>query len=192
MGLSSALETLSGQAYGGKQYHMLGIHMQRAMFVLLLVSIPLTIIWANTRSILTLLSSSCAKSWTRFSKESLQNIPTSLKLSIPSDIMVCLELWPFGMMVLLFGHLPNPELETSVLSICTRVSNELGVGHPKAAHLAVCVGLAMVIAEGISMGLVFILIHNIWGYAFSNEVEVVKYVAIMMPILAISNFLDGF
>ncbi|KAH7528672.1 hypothetical protein FEM48_Zijuj05G0096900 [Ziziphus jujuba var. spinosa] len=178
MGLSSVLETLTGQAYGEKQYHMLGIHMHRAMFVLLLVSIPLAIIWANTRSILTLVghnasiaaeagqmldleievamassisywinvllldlyvkfSSSCAKSWTGFSKESLQNIPISLKLAIPSAVMVC-----------------------------TRVSNVLGAGHPEAARLA--------------------------GYAFSNEVEVVKYVAIMMPILAISDFLDGF
>ncbi|XP_060670607.1 protein DETOXIFICATION 16-like isoform X2 [Ziziphus jujuba] len=303
MGLSSALETLSGQAYGAKQYHMLGIHMQRAMFVLLIVSIPLAVIWANTRSILTFLgqdaaisaeagqyarfmipslfaygllqcfirflqtqsivfpmmlscgittlihiilcwilvlksglgnrgaalansisywinvlllglyvkfSSSCAKSWTGFSKESLRNIPTFLKLAIPSAVMVCLEMWSFEMMVLLSGLLPNPELETSVLSIClntaatvwmipfglssavsTRVSNELGAGHPDAARLAVHVVLVMAITEGLLVGLVLILIRNIWGYAFSNELEVIKYVAIMMPILALSNFLDG-
>lgn len=52
MGMSSALDTLSGQCYGAKQYHMMGIHMQRAMFVLLLVCIPLAIISANTRIIL--------------------------------------------------------------------------------------------------------------------------------------------
>ena len=52
MGMASALDTLSGQSYGAKQYHMLGIHMQRAMFVLLLVSIPLSVIWANTEIIL--------------------------------------------------------------------------------------------------------------------------------------------
>nr|XP_048329480.1 protein DETOXIFICATION 16-like isoform X2 [Ziziphus jujuba var. spinosa] len=274
MGLSSALETLSGQAYGAKQYHMLGIHMQRAMFVLLIVSIPLAVIWANTRSILTLLgqdaeisaeagqcarimipsifaygllqcfirflqaqniifpmmlscgittlihmilcwilvlksglgnrgaalansisywinvlllglyvkfSSSCAKSWTGFSKESLQNIPTFLKLAIPSAVMVCLNtaatVWmiPFG----LSG------------AVSTRVSNELGAGHPDAARLAVRVVLVMAIIEGLLVGLVLILIRNIWGYAFSNELEVIKYVAIMMPILAVSNFLDG-
>lgn len=52
MGMASALDTLCGQSYGAKQYHMLGIHMQRAMFVLLLVSIPLAVIWANTEPIL--------------------------------------------------------------------------------------------------------------------------------------------
>lgn len=52
MGMGSALDTLCGQSYGAKQYHMLGMHMQRAMFVLLLVSIPLAFIWANTGPIL--------------------------------------------------------------------------------------------------------------------------------------------
>lgn len=181
MGMSSALDTLSGQCYGAKQYHMMGIHMQRAMFVLLLVCIPLAIISANTRIILialgqdtdisaeagkfarfnipslfayallqclvrflqtqnivfpmmlssgitTLLhipicwvlvfksglggrgaalansisywinvlflalyirfSSSCAKTWTGFSKEAFHNVVTFLKLAIPSAVMV--------------------------------------------------------------------------------------------------------
>lgn len=44
--MGSALETLCGQAYGAKQYHMLGIHMQRGMLVLLAISIPISIIWA--------------------------------------------------------------------------------------------------------------------------------------------------
>lgn len=73
----------------------------------------------------------------------------------------------------------------------TRVSNELGAGHPEAARLAVCVVIVMAITEGVLVGLVLILIRNIWGYAYSDEVEVVKYVATMMPILAISNLLDG-
>nr|XP_015882953.2 protein DETOXIFICATION 16-like [Ziziphus jujuba var. spinosa] len=303
MGLSTALETLSGQAYGAKQYDKMGIYMQRAMVVLLLVSIPLAIIWANTTSILTFLgqdaaiaaeagqyarfmipslfaygllqslirflqtqnivfpmmlscgvttllhviicwvlvfksglgnrgaavansisywinvlflglyvkfSSSCAKTWTGFSKESLRNIPTFLKLAIPSAVMVCLEMWSFEMMVLLSGLLPNPVLETSVLSISlntagivwmipfglsaavsTRVSNELGAGHPEAARLAVTVVLIVAITEGLLVGAVLILIRNVWGYAYSNETEVVKYVATMMPILALVNFIDG-
>ncbi|CAK9185605.1 unnamed protein product [Ilex paraguariensis] len=303
MGMASALDTFCGQSYGAKQYCMLGIHMQRAMFILLLVSIPLAIISANTSVILktlgqnpeiseeaglyarymipclsaygllqclnrflqtqnnvypmmlisgvtTLLhllvcwilvfksglgsrgaalansisywinvvllalyvrySSSCSETWAGFSKEALHDIVTFIKLAIPSAVMVCLEMWSFEMMVLLSGLLPNPEMETSVLSISlntaatvwmipsglsaavsTRVSNELGAGHPKTARLAVCVVLCMTITEGILVGLVLILIRNILGYAYSNEVEVVRYVAIMLPILAASNFMDG-
>ncbi|KAI3463748.1 hypothetical protein Pfo_020411 [Paulownia fortunei] len=131
-------------------------------------------------------------------------------LELPSLQQSCFEAWSFEMMVLLSGLLSNPELETSVLSIClntaitvwmipfglscavsTRVSNELGAGHPRAARLAVRVVLVMAISEGILVGLVLSLIHNIWGYAYSNEIEVVSYVATMMPILAASNFMDG-
>ena len=46
------MDTLCGQAFGAKQYHMLGIHMQRAMVVLTLVSIPIAFIWAYTGQIL--------------------------------------------------------------------------------------------------------------------------------------------
>ncbi|KAF1859532.1 hypothetical protein Lal_00010116 [Lupinus albus] len=304
MGLASALDTLCGQSYGAKQHKMLGIQMQRAMFILMIVSIPLSFIWANTKSILLFLgqdpeisieagnyaqlmiptifaygllqclnrflqtqnivfpmmlfagmttllhilvcwfmvfksglggrgaavansisywvnvlmlllyvkfSPSCKETWTGFSKEALKNIPQFLLLAIPSAVMVCLEMWSFELMVLLSGLLPNPKLETSVLSVClntaatvwmipfglsgavsTRISNELGAGNPKAARLAVFVVLAMTLIMAIIVGTVIILIRNIWGYAYSNEVEVVKYVAIMMPILAISSFLDSF
>ncbi|KAK4256570.1 hypothetical protein QN277_006276 [Acacia crassicarpa] len=303
VGMSSALDTLCGQSYGAKQHHMLGIHMQRAMLVLMTVSIPIAIVWAKTGSILILLgqdpeisaeagqyaqflipclfahgllqclnrflqtqnivfpmmfssgvttllhiltcyimvfksglgsrgaalanaisywvnvlilslyvkfSPSCAKTWPGFLKEALHGIPTFLRLAIPSAVMVCLEMWSFEMMVLLSGLLPNPKLQTSVLSIClntasvvwmipfglsgavsTRVSNELGAGHPRTARLAVCVVLVMAITEGIVVGTVLILIRNIWGKAYSSEIEVVKYVATMIPILAISHFLDG-
>ncbi|KAL9330318.1 hypothetical protein ACSQ67_005321 [Phaseolus vulgaris] len=303
VGVASALDTLCGQSYGAKQHHMLGIHMQRAMLVLMIVSIHLAFFWANTSSILTALgqdpeisaeagqyarlmipslfaygllqclnkflqtqnivfpmvfssgvttllhiaicwtmvfkfglgnrgaaianaisywinvlililyvkfSPSCSKTWTGFSKEALHGIPSFLRLAIPSAVMVCLEMWSFEMMVLLSGLLPNPKLEASVLSIClntsttawmipfglsgavsTRVSNELGAGHPRAARLAVYFVFVMAIIEGTLIGAVMILMRNIWGYAYSNEVEVVQYVAIMLPILALSIFLDA-
>ncbi|OIT05355.1 PREDICTED: protein DETOXIFICATION 16-like [Nicotiana attenuata] len=303
MGMSSALDTFCGQSYGAKQYHMLGIHMQRAMIILSLVSIPLAVIWANTGPILKLLgqdpsiadeaghyalyfipgifaygllqcvvrflqtqsivipmvlcagvttlihllvcwilvfksglggkgaalacsisywlnflflalyvkfSPSCAKTWTGLSKEALKDMLSFIRLAIPSAIMVCLEMWSFELMVLLSGLLPNPQLETAVLSVClntaatvwmipfglsaaisTRVSNELGAGHPQIARLALYVVLAVAVTEGLVLGLVLILIRNVWGYAYSNETEVVRYIATMMPLLAASNFLDG-
>ncbi|CAN6915915.1 unnamed protein product [Brassica oleracea] len=52
MGTASALETLCGQSYGAKMYGKLGIYMQRAMFVLLILSIPLSVVWAYTENIL--------------------------------------------------------------------------------------------------------------------------------------------
>uniref|UniRef100_A0A494G9Q0 Protein DETOXIFICATION n=2 Tax=Pentapetalae TaxID=1437201 RepID=A0A494G9Q0_SOLLC len=54
MGTASALETLCGQSYGAKMYGKLGIFMQRAMFVLLILSVPLSIVWFYTEDILVL------------------------------------------------------------------------------------------------------------------------------------------
>ncbi|MFQ6640386.1 hypothetical protein Gotur_014332 [Gossypium turneri] len=42
LGMASALETLCGQAFGAKQYHMLGLYMQRSWIVLLLCCYPFT------------------------------------------------------------------------------------------------------------------------------------------------------
>jgi len=50
--MANALDTFCGQSYGAKQYHLLGIQTQRAMLVLVLSSIPLALIWANTTQIL--------------------------------------------------------------------------------------------------------------------------------------------
>lgn len=41
LGMASALETLCGQAYGAKQYDMLGVYLQRSWIVLLFTSILL-------------------------------------------------------------------------------------------------------------------------------------------------------
>lgn len=304
LGMGSALETLCGQSYGAKQYHMLGIQMQRAMLTLTLISIPIALIWFYTPTIFIFLgqdqeisngagtfirwmipslfaygllqclnkflqtqnivvpmmissgitallhivlcwvlvfvlgfgikgaalantisnwmnvfflgiyvkfSPSCKDTWTGFSKEALHDVVSFLKLAVPSAIMICLEYWTFDMVVLLSGLLPNPQLETSVLSISlntcwmvymisvglggaisTRVSNELGARRPKGARLAVCVVVVIAILEGVIVATVTILVRNVWGKLYSNDEEVIKYVAKMMPLLALSDFLDGF
>ncbi|KAK7314619.1 hypothetical protein VNO77_33146 [Canavalia gladiata] len=55
IGMSSALDTFCGQSYGAQQYHMVGIHMQRAMVVIMIITIPLSIIWAYLGPILVVL-----------------------------------------------------------------------------------------------------------------------------------------
>ncbi|XP_050373346.1 protein DETOXIFICATION 16-like [Argentina anserina] len=303
VGMCSALDTFCGQSYGAKQYRMLGIHMQRAMVVLLLVSIPLAIIWYNAGKILQFLgqdpeissaagdyarlmipcifayailqcharflqtqnnvnpmiistgtatllhllicwvlvyktslgykgaavanavtywinalllcvyvriSPSCKKTWTGFSKEAFHGLPTFLRLSIPSAVMLSLEIWSFEMLVLTSGFLPNPKLEASVLSISlntcamaymiplafsgaasTRVSNHLGAGKPRLARQAAYVSLCLVLVEGSIGAAVMIFGRKIWGYCYSNEEQVVNYVSEMLIFVAISHFVDG-
>lgn len=302
-GMGSALDTLCGQSYGAQQYHMLGVHMQRAMIVLLLSSVPIAFVWANTGYILTALgqdpeiaaeaglyarfmipsifayallqchmrflqaqnivfpmmistgittllhvlncwilvfksglgnkgaalanatsywinllmlalyvnfSPACKKTWTGFSKDAFNNVLHFLRVGIPSALMVCLEIWSFEMVVLLSGRLPNPKLETSVLSISlntcalvymmafglggavsTRVSNELGAGRPHAARLAVCVAVSMFMVNGIVVSSIMILVRRQWGKCYSNEERVVAYVAAMIPLVAVTYIFDG-
>ncbi|OIW06461.1 hypothetical protein TanjilG_05232 [Lupinus angustifolius] len=52
LGMSSALGTLCGQAYGAKQYNMLGLHLQRSWIVLLVASTILLPIFIFTTPIL--------------------------------------------------------------------------------------------------------------------------------------------
>ncbi|XBJ13941.1 hypothetical protein VPH35_006051 [Triticum aestivum] len=114
-------------------------------------------------------------------------------------------------MVLLSGLLPNPKLETAVLSICLntnsltgtvpnglsaaisrRVSNELGAGRRRPALLAARVVILLAFIVGTAEGLVMVLVRRLWGYAYNNDKEVIDYVARMMLILSISVFFDGF
>eukprot|EP00253_Pinus_taeda_P006322 PITA_06322 len=55
LGMASALQTLCGQAYGAKQYHMMGIYMQRSCIVLFFVAILLLPIYIFATPILKLL-----------------------------------------------------------------------------------------------------------------------------------------
>ncbi|KAM3741303.1 hypothetical protein ACB098_08G166100 [Castanea mollissima] len=279
LGMGSALETLCGQAYGAKQYHMVGVHTQRAMLTLLSLSIPLAIIWYYTSNILIALhqdneisneagvlnrwmipslfaygilqclnrflqtqnkvipmlissgftallhvlvcwvlvskiklgikgaalaisisnwvnvillaiylrfSPACKKTWTGFSKEALHDILSFLKLGVPSAIMICFEYWSFEMIVFLSGLLPNPKLETSVLSISlntcwmvymisvglgaaisTRVSNEMGAGCPHGARLALRVLITFALSEGATIAVTTLLVRNVWGKLYS-------------------------
>ncbi|KAL9682371.1 hypothetical protein QQ045_014167 [Rhodiola kirilowii] len=276
--MSSALDTLCGQAYGAKQFRLVGIHLQRAIVVQLATCILLTALWANTGRILKAIgqneeiaetagvyalylipcvyghaflqsqvkflqtqsivfpmvllsgltflfhailcwimlsksnlgyrgaalsttmsvwlsqhvfiysmyikfSANCKETWPGFSTEALSGIRFHLRLAIPSTLMVCLEFWTFELMVLLSGLLPNPQLQTSVLTITlntstllfmvsfgfgaaisTRISNELGAGNPQAAKLAIRIVLAIYIVVGLALTLVLILVRRAWGY----------------------------
>ncbi|GJM90906.1 hypothetical protein PR202_ga07231 [Eleusine coracana subsp. coracana] len=63
------------------------------------------------------ISPACERSWTGFSREAFRGVAGFLKLAVPSAVMVCMKWWSFEIMVLLSSRLPNPKLETAVLSI---------------------------------------------------------------------------
>lgn len=52
LGMASALQTLCGQSFGAKQYHMLGIHLQRSWIVMLTATLLLLPIFIFTTPLL--------------------------------------------------------------------------------------------------------------------------------------------
>ncbi|MED6220154.1 Protein DETOXIFICATION 12 [Stylosanthes scabra] len=272
MGLASGLETISGQAYGAQQYQRVGMQTYTAIFSLILVSVPLSIVWFNIERILVFLgqdpliayeaakfmlwlvpallayailqplvryfqmqsllipmlitscivfcvhiilcwalvfktelknvggalsfsisiwlnviilglymrySSACAKTRAPLSMDILKGTQEFFRFAIPSAVMICLEWWSFELIILLSGMLPNPQLETSVLSVClntiatvycipygigaaasTRISNELGAGNPEAARIVEVVDYVTVMAPLVCLSVIFDSMHG--------------------------------
>ncbi|KAJ6429833.1 hypothetical protein OIU84_021270 [Salix udensis] len=260
-GMASALETLCGQAYGAKQYTKLGAQTYTAIFCLILVCIPISVIWIymgkilhfigqdpaisreagrftmwlvpalfayatlqpltryfQTQSfIMPMLISSCATlcfhiplCWALVYKELFYGIGEFFRFAIPSAVMICLEWWSFELLILLSGLLPNPELETSVLSVClttittvngipfglaaaasTRIANELGAGNPRAARFVVYAVMFLAVSETIIVASALFASRRVFGYLYSNEKEVVDYVTAMAPLVCLSIIMDS-
>ncbi|XP_057478008.1 protein DETOXIFICATION 12-like [Actinidia eriantha] len=147
-------------------------------------------------------SSSCEKTRAPIFMEVLRGVGEFFSFAIPSAVMICLEWWSFELLILLSGLLPNPELETSVLSVClntiatlyaipyglgaavsTRVSNELGAGNPQ--------GTRVVITETTIVSATLFACRRVFGYTFRNEKEVVDYVTAMAPLVCLSVIMDS-
>ena len=78
----------------------------------------------------------------------------------------------------------------TLTSCSTRVSNELGAGRPQAARLAAWVVVLLALMVTAIGGLVMVLVRNLWGYAYSSDERVIKYIARMLPLLAVSFLFD--
>ncbi|XP_028060179.1 protein DETOXIFICATION 12-like isoform X3 [Camellia sinensis] len=252
LGMASALETLCGQAYGAQQYKKLGTQTHTAIFSLIIVCLPLSIIWIYMGKILIFIgqdplisreavfksglnnlggalaidisnwlnviflvlymkySSSCEKTRVPISMDVVRGVGEFFRFAIPSAVMICVQWWSFEFLILLSGLLPNPELETSVLSVClntvttlysipygfgaavsTRVSNELGAGNPQGARVAVFAVMFLTITETTIVSATLFATRSIFGYTFSNEKEVVDYVTAMAPLVCLSVILDS-
>ncbi|KAL1323138.1 hypothetical protein HN51_068185 [Arachis hypogaea] len=155
-------------------------------------------------------SSSCEKSKIVFSSNALKCISEFLQYAIPSGLMFCFEWWSFELLTLFSGLLPNPQLETSILSVClntttlhffipyavgasasTRVSNELGAGNPKAAKGIIRVIVTVAVTEAVIVSSFFICFRNVLGNAYSNDMQVIENVAKMAPLLCVSVIADS-
>ncbi|KAH9681388.1 protein DETOXIFICATION 12 [Citrus sinensis] len=155
-------------------------------------------------------STASAESRAPISMELFRGIGEFFHFAIPSAVMVCLEWWSFELLILMSGLLPNPQLETSVLSVClstiqtlsaipyglgaaVRVSNELGAGNVQRARVAVYAVVFMAVMETIIVSASLFASRRVFGYVFSNEGQVVDYVTstTMAPLVCFSVIMDS-
>ncbi|THG14285.1 hypothetical protein TEA_021870 [Camellia sinensis var. sinensis] len=169
-------------------------------------------IWLNVIFLILYMkySSSCEKTRVPISMEVLWGVGEFFSFAIPSAVMICLESWSFELLILLSGLLPNPQLETSVLSVClntvatlyaipygfgaavsTRVSNELGAGNPQGARVAVFAMMFLAVAETTIVSATLFACRRVFGYTFSNEKEVVDYFTAMAPLVCLTVIMDS-
>ncbi|KAM0843259.1 hypothetical protein ACQ4PT_057826 [Festuca glaucescens] len=214
-GLSGSLETLCGQGYGAKVYHMLGVYLQASIVTSALSSVLVSLLWLYTEPLLIflhqdpevsrmaavflrytipaqfaygfiqcilrflqtqsvvmplvafsllplvfhvgithasvhylglgfagpamttsvslwlscvmlaayiILSERFKRTWGGFSTEAFQYVLPGLKLAVPSAVMVCFEYWSFEILVLLAGLMPDSQMSTSIIAMCTNRS----------------------------------------------------------------------
>lgn len=74
----------------------------------------------------------------------------------------------------------------------TRVSNELGAGHPIRAKIAMGVTLRLSILLALAVVLALAFGHNTWAAFFSNSPSIINQFASMIPLLLISITIDSF
>uniref|UniRef100_A0ACD5UEN2 Uncharacterized protein n=1 Tax=Avena sativa TaxID=4498 RepID=A0ACD5UEN2_AVESA len=302
LGMASALETLCGQSYGAKQYHMMGIYLQRSwiivstcavlMLPIFLFTEPLLVligqdprisavagiisVWyipatfanvcnftlqmylqAQSKNIVTtylailnlgahlflswlftvklhlglagvmasmvvamwipalgqlvfVLCGACPLTWTGFSSQALTGLFPTLKLSLSSGVMLCLEVWYSTILVLLTGYMKNPEVALDALSIClningweimisigflaaagVRVSNELGAGSARKAKFAIANVVTTSFFIGLVLFLFFLFFRGKLSYMFTTSEEVAAAVADLSPLLAVSILLNS-
>ncbi|KAA8530603.1 hypothetical protein F0562_005312 [Nyssa sinensis] len=155
-------------------------------------------------------SAACKNTRMTFSKDAFLGIGEFFRFAVPSAVMVCLKWWSLELLILLSSFFPNPKLETSVLSMCltistlhftipygfgaaasTRVSNELGAGNPQVAQVAVWVVMFLAVTETAIVSTTLFCCRHVLGYAYSNDKQVVDYIAAMAPLISLSIVMDS-
>ncbi|KAI5021193.1 hypothetical protein ZWY2020_055038 [Hordeum vulgare] len=146
--------------------------------------------------------------WKGFSAEAFSYVLPTIKLAMPSAIMVCLEYWAIELLVLIAGLLPGSTESTSLIAICAStqaisymitygfsaavryhpVSNEIGAGGQRGA---VMVTMKLSVLLALSFILLLIVGHGLWASLFTGSAVMAAKFAAITPLLTISIVLDS-
>ncbi|KAL9375982.1 hypothetical protein Peur_032861 [Populus x canadensis] len=152
----------------------------------------------------------CKEGWRGFSWSAFEDIWSFVALSIASAVMLCLEIWYMMSIVILTGHLDNAVIAVGSLTIClninglelmvflginaaisVRVSNELGLGHPRAAKYSVYVTVFQSLVIGLVCMAVVLIAKDYFAYIFTSSKVMQVATSKLAFILAITMVLNS-
>ncbi|KAH6760589.1 MATE efflux family protein [Perilla frutescens var. frutescens] len=152
----------------------------------------------------------CKDGWKGFSWAAFRDIWAFVGLSLASAVMLCLEIWYMMSIIILAGNLRDAVTAVGSLSICmnidgwemmvfvgvnaaisVRVSNELGLGHPRAAKYSVYVTLFQSLLIGILCMIVVLATRNHFAVIFTDSPTMQQAVAHLSVLLGITMLLNG-
>ncbi|KAK4571511.1 hypothetical protein RGQ29_030086 [Quercus rubra] len=152
----------------------------------------------------------CNEGWTGLSWLAFKEIWAFVRLSLASAVMLCLEIWYFMSIIILTGHLDNAVVAVGSLSICmningweamlfiginaaisVRVSNELGLGHPRAAKYSVYVTVFQSLLIGIFFMVVILITKDYFAVIFTSSTELQEAVSRLAILLGVTMVLNS-
>ncbi|KZT40355.1 MATE efflux family protein [Sistotremastrum suecicum HHB10207 ss-3] len=131
-----------------------------------------------------------------------------VKLAIPGIIMVGTEWWAFEIVAIAAGRLGSLPLAAQSVIMTTdqvlntipfgigvaasqRVGNAIGAEDAKSASRAGHAAALLSVILGALIMTIMIATKDVFGYLFSDEVDVVRLVSVVMPLVASFQIADG-
>ncbi|KAK6925850.1 Multi antimicrobial extrusion protein [Dillenia turbinata] len=152
----------------------------------------------------------CKDGWKGFSWSAFNGIWAFVRLSLASAVMLCLEVWYMMSITILTGHLDNAVIAVDALSICmningweamlfiginaaigVRVSNELGLGHPRAAKYSVMVTVTQSLLIGIVFMILILATRSYFAIIFTSSKELMEAVSQLAYLLGLTMLLNS-
>ncbi|KAI4351683.1 hypothetical protein L6164_006019 [Bauhinia variegata] len=152
----------------------------------------------------------CKEGWKGLSWLAFKDLWAFVRLSLASAVMLCLEVWYMMSLIVLTGHLDNAVIAVDSLSICmnyngwefmvflginaaisVRVSNELGMGHPRAAKYSVYVTVFQSLLLGIFFMFVILIARDHFAIIFTSSKTLQEAVANLAYLLAATMVLNS-
>ncbi|KMT16203.1 hypothetical protein BVRB_3g053620 [Beta vulgaris subsp. vulgaris] len=152
----------------------------------------------------------CKDAWSGFSLLAFKDMWAFVKLSVASAVMLCLEIWYMMSITLLAGHLSNAIIAVGSLSICmningmeamifiginaaisVRVSNELGLQHPRAAKYSVYATVFQALLIGLLCMVVILLGKNYVAAIYTDSKDLQQAVAKLAWLLGVTMVLNS-